>query len=403
MKAVTRHLKKWDSLELIGASRRGSGTQHATHRLRLASAVAVLDGGRRRPRLGGGPRRLGAERDRPALHRGVRGQADGGRRLPRAPHRERSEARHRGQLPRPPAPGRRGTRTSSGTHRVLVKVPRGATTGPPRVIDGDGHRSTMRERLRIVPPGKLPERGSFEVLGADLGPHTAFFDGRRGVKLAYRFQAYGPRGREGQARPRRTDGPRPGPDEDSLAYKRHSCGGTDCSQSTTSPRPGTTGSELKAPGRKPRPAAPGPDPERRVPRPRTPRLRRRRAAVRRSSQRRPHPPGAGRVRNMRNARGRGGRRQGSGARLGPRPLRQLGGDRRPRARAPITATPTSSTRRRVHEGERVRTGETVGQVGKTGNARTVGCQLHFEVWPQGWERGSPVDPLPILKHWDGWS
>jgi hypothetical protein len=29
-------------LELIGASRRGSGTQRATHRLRLASTVAVL-------------------------------------------------------------------------------------------------------------------------------------------------------------------------------------------------------------------------------------------------------------------------------------------------------------------------------------------------------------------------
>ena len=51
----------------------------------------------------------------------------------------------------------------------------------------------------------------------------------------------------------------------------------------------------------------------------------------------------------------------------------------------------------------MRTGQTVGQIGKTGNARTVGCQLHFEVWPQGWEHGSPVDPLPILKQWDGWS
>jgi hypothetical protein len=29
--------------------------------------------------------------------------------------------------------------------------------------------------------------------------------------------------------------------------------------------------------------------------------------------------------------------------------------------------------------------------------------LHFEVWPHGWNRGGPVDPLPILKRWDGWS
>ena len=73
------------------------------------------------------------------------------------------------------------------------------------------------------------------------------------------------------------------------------------------------------------------------------------------------------------------------------------------ARAPTTATPTSCTRPRVHDGERVRTGERIGRVGKTGNARTVGCQLHFEVWPRGWQRGRPVDPLPILKRWDGWS
>jgi hypothetical protein len=40
MKAVTQTPQEV-GLELIGASRRGSGTQHATHRLRLASAVAV--------------------------------------------------------------------------------------------------------------------------------------------------------------------------------------------------------------------------------------------------------------------------------------------------------------------------------------------------------------------------
>jgi murein DD-endopeptidase MepM/ murein hydrolase activator NlpD len=57
----------------------------------------------------------------------------------------------------------------------------------------------------------------------------------------------------------------------------------------------------------------------------------------------------------------------------------------------------------VHDGERVKTGQMIGRVGKTGNARTVGCQLHFEVWPRGWEHGSPIDPLPILKRWDRWS
>ena len=54
----------------------------------------------------------------------------------------------------------------------------------------------------------------------------------------------------------------------------------------------------------------------------------------------------------------------------------------------------------LHTGERVRTGQTVGRVGRTGNARTVGCMLHFEVWPSGWLHGSPGDPLPALLRWD---
>ena len=54
----------------------------------------------------------------------------------------------------------------------------------------------------------------------------------------------------------------------------------------------------------------------------------------------------------------------------------------------------------LHVGERVRTGEAIGRVGRTGNARTVGCMLHFEVWPRGWLHGGPIDPLPILRRWD---
>jgi murein DD-endopeptidase MepM/ murein hydrolase activator NlpD len=54
---------------------------------------------------------------------------------------------------------------------------------------------------------------------------------------------------------------------------------------------------------------------------------------------------------------------------------------------------------RVHRGERVWTGERVGAVGKTGNARYVGCHLHFEIHA----RGRPIDPEPYLRRWDRWS
>jgi murein DD-endopeptidase MepM/ murein hydrolase activator NlpD len=53
----------------------------------------------------------------------------------------------------------------------------------------------------------------------------------------------------------------------------------------------------------------------------------------------------------------------------------------------------------VHRGERVWAGQRVGAVGKTGNARTVGCQLHFEIHVHG----VPVDPEPELRRWDRYS
>jgi murein DD-endopeptidase MepM/ murein hydrolase activator NlpD len=54
-------------------------------------------------------------------------------------------------------------------------------------------------------------------------------------------------------------------------------------------------------------------------------------------------------------------------------------------------------------GDRVYTGQQIGAVGQSGNAR--GCHLHFEMWgaPGWYEGGRPFDPLPSLMAWDGWS
>jgi murein DD-endopeptidase MepM/ murein hydrolase activator NlpD len=57
----------------------------------------------------------------------------------------------------------------------------------------------------------------------------------------------------------------------------------------------------------------------------------------------------------------------------------------------------------LDDGARVRTGEPVGSVGKTGNARGEFCQLHFELWPRGYRHGAPKDPLGALRRWDGYS
>jgi murein DD-endopeptidase MepM/ murein hydrolase activator NlpD len=50
----------------------------------------------------------------------------------------------------------------------------------------------------------------------------------------------------------------------------------------------------------------------------------------------------------------------------------------------------------VGPGERVWTGQGIGAVGATGNARSVGCHLHFEIRVHG----RPIDPEPILARWD---
>lgn len=53
----------------------------------------------------------------------------------------------------------------------------------------------------------------------------------------------------------------------------------------------------------------------------------------------------------------------------------------------------------VDRGERVWAGERIGAVGETGNARSVGCHLHFEIHVSG----RPIDPEPALRRWDRYS
>ncbi len=57
----------------------------------------------------------------------------------------------------------------------------------------------------------------------------------------------------------------------------------------------------------------------------------------------------------------------------------------------------NATRLRV--GDQVLTAQRIGSIGATGNARTIGCHLHFEIH----SRGKPIDPAPELHAWDAWS
>ena len=55
-----------------------------------------------------------------------------------------------------------------------------------------------------------------------------------------------------------------------------------------------------------------------------------------------------------------------------------------------------NARPRVGDGERVRTGQGVGEIGRTGNAASTPCHLHFEIRVGG----RPIDPEPKLRDWD---
>ena len=55
---------------------------------------------------------------------------------------------------------------------------------------------------------------------------------------------------------------------------------------------------------------------------------------------------------------------------------------------------------RVSTGQAVTAGQTLCQVGQTGDA--TGPHLHFEMWIDGWQApdGHPLDPLPYLQAWE---
>ena len=54
---------------------------------------------------------------------------------------------------------------------------------------------------------------------------------------------------------------------------------------------------------------------------------------------------------------------------------------------------------RFRKGDLVHVGEIVGHIGRTGNAGSTPCHLHFELH----QRGRPIDPEPSLRAWDRYS
>jgi hypothetical protein len=291
--------------------------------------------------------------------------------------------------------------SAAGPHRLRVEVPSGALGGRLRVVARDGSSARVPEVLRIVSRARLPERSSFDLLDADIGHRHGFVDDGRPYRLRYRFRAYGAR----TVRVRLVhsgDVVRRWKSRGQLPYTAHGIEWHGVLANGRPAPPGRYRFTVKSPHHKPVLAG---------------RIRlfsgkfpvRGRHGYGGPVQRFGAPRSGGRVHQGQDVfaacgthvgAARGGRVQARGSDpvlYGNWVVIDARGTRTDYRYAHFLH-PAS-----VHQGERVRTGDEIGLVGKTGNARSVGCMLHFEVWPHGWNHGSPVDPLPILRRWDGWS
>jgi Peptidase family M23 len=283
-------------------------------------------------------------------------------------------------------------------HAMEAIVPEGAATGRPRVLDAAGRGSTSPRTLRVVPAEALPASGSFELAGASARPRKAFFDAQREVRLRYRFGGYGPvdvrvalisRGRVVRSWEQRDRAP----------FASHSLAWNGLTEKGAAAREGRYRFRIGAADGDSRRAA---------------RLRLHdhlfpvhgahgygdRFGVARSGGRTHEGQDVWAGCGTRLEAARGGTvqfRGYSGALYGHYLVidgRQTDSDY---MYAHLIRPPT------VRDGARVRTGARIGAVGRSGNARGEGCQLHFELWPSGWHDGRPRDPLSELRRWDGWS
>ena len=290
-------------------------------------------------------------------------------------------------------PARRAT-----SRRVVARVPSGAVSGRPRAKDGFGNGSTSPERLRIVAQNEIPEGGEFQLARAEAKPRKAYFDARRDPAVSYTFRGDGPtdvrvdvidrrdnsvvssfrqRNREPYASnvarwDGRRDNGRVAPDG---RYKFRigpvSGGGAET----------TNGSRFSLYGHK-------------FP------LRAR------------HSYGQG------FGAGRGHQGQDVLSDCGSKLVAARGGRVTYKSYQSAAGNYVVIRGRKsrfdymyahlkrpasVRAGERVRTGETLGRVGSTGNA--TACLLHFEVWRGDWQMGgSPLSKVTrLMKRWDSWS
>jgi murein DD-endopeptidase MepM/ murein hydrolase activator NlpD len=286
---------------------------------------------------------------------------------------------------------------SAEARRVRVIVPAEAISGPVALERASGERGTTRQALEIVPSEELPPDDAFRLRRTSVKPKEAFVDGRREPRVRFRFEATGRR--DLRIEVVRNGGVVRRFDRAGLApFARHTLrwnglteDGDAARESRYTFRVGPAGDTRKAGGF---------------------RLRDHRFPIRgghRYGDRFGEPRSGGRVHQGQDLWAGCGTRL-EAARGGHVQVRAYSGalyghyvvvDGFKTDRDYMYAHMTSNVR--AHDGERVFTGETIGFVGDTGNARSEGCQLHFELWPNGFRNGGPANPRGELRRWDRYS
>ena len=289
------------------------------------------------------------------------------------------------------------TPTATSRRRLEVAVPEDAISGRARVVDARG-RGDDGPRLEIVGDERLLAPGSFRLARSSARPKVAFFDHRRQVRLRYRFGSYGPLDVRVSV-VRRGKVVRSWVERDRAPFATHSLAWNGLAEDGSAGPEGRYRLRVGADGGKARSG-------------KRFRFHRHRFPIRA-----PHsygdrfgaPRSGGRVHEgqdlwagcgTRLEAARGGKvqfRGYSGALYGHYLVIDGRQTDRDYMYSHLIRPPT------VKDGARVRTGQRIGVVGRSGNARGEGCQLHFELWPNGWHDGRPADPLRELRRWDGWS
>ena len=280
---------------------------------------------------------------------------------------------------------------------VVAKVPDGAKSGKPHVR-GAGSSATSPVEIHVVGRGQIPDSGSFKVLAAEASPSRAFYDGKKQATLRYEFKGGEPtdirvdvvKARSGALIDTIVKREREPFAQNSVAWDGRTEDGHSAPDGRYEFRVGALRGDAPRANSKTAFGLYGAE----------------------FPLRAKHSYGDG------FGAGRGHDGQDVFARCGSRIVVARGGvvtfNKFQSAAGNYVVIDTKGDghdhmyahlkqRSPLKQGKHVKTGQTLGRVGQTGDA--TACHLHFEYWKSPWQQGGR--PLPsvtrVLKEWDSWS